>query len=66
MIATAPDRSAFRLPPPGPRPSRHGWLTLAALVALLGVLVVNHGCHGEHVDDELSAVQTSRAGGDSK
>jgi hypothetical protein len=62
MIATAP--AQIRRPsPPRPRPRRRRWLALAALLALLGVLVVNHGCHGEHVDDELSAAQTPRAGG---
>jgi hypothetical protein len=54
------------LPPSRSRSRRRRWLPLAALLALLGVLVVSHGCHGEHVDDELSAAQTPRAGGRSR
>ncbi len=61
VLATAPP-----LPPSRSRSRRRRWLPLAALLALLGVLVVSHGCHGEHVDDELSAAQTPRAGGRSR
>ncbi len=37
-------------------------LRLAALFAVLGVLVVSHGCHGEDVDDELLAPPGAEAG----
>jgi hypothetical protein len=43
-----------------PRPRR--WLRSAALLALLGLVVIGHGCHGEHVDDELSAPRLPHAG----
>jgi hypothetical protein len=41
---------------------RRRWPRVVALLAILGVVVIGHGCHGEHVDDELSAVQKPRAG----
>ncbi len=65
MIATETVRY-YRPLSPAPtrqRSARRRWLLVAALLALLGVVVVGHGCHGEHVDDELSAVAKPRAGG---
>ena len=40
--------------PSRPRPSSgRRWPWLAALVIVATLLVFNHGCHGEDVDDEL-------------
>jgi hypothetical protein len=58
MIAILPDRGREPLAPSTPRYSRAWhWIRVAALLGLAGVLVVNHGCHGDQVDDELSATR---------
>jgi hypothetical protein len=35
-------------------------LRIAGILALLTIAIVSHGCHGQDVDDELSAVQMPR------
>jgi hypothetical protein len=64
MIAIEPAHTYRRSLRTGPRPpgARWRWLRGAAILALLGVVVIGHGCHGNHVDDELSAVEKPRAG----
>jgi hypothetical protein len=64
MLVTEPARRWRPVPPTvesHPK-RRRGWLRVAGLLALLGVLVIGHGCHGEHEDDELSLTRTQRAG----
>ena len=62
MIASAPERATKPLFPP----SENRWLNngiwrISALLLLFGVLIVNHGCHGHDVDDELSATPAPHA-----
>jgi hypothetical protein len=64
QIILVPRQSLRRrlMAPAGPQPiaRRRRGLRIAILSCLLGVFIISHGCHGDDVDDELSALPSHR------